>query len=326
MHSIKYMLLFFLVTALNTHASNFKATWHKMQTHYATLCKQCETNTYAKTKKQLYHPQWQKFSTQIKHLIMGEPNPNYLHFPAITATMVRFGMHIGQSFELCYLTQCINEKTKKIIAKFIEPSTANLMKECTEFNCSANALGQLFYAARVLEHNTTKGIESIVELGGGYGCLAHIFKSIIPNAKIYIIDIPELLALQYLYLTTAMPHEKIYMHTSDKITTLHDDGIHLIPIHNIMHLELHGDLFISNFALSEVTTYVQDMIAHKNFFNAHTCYITGQLDGWHSYAFEHHEALHNAVRTRYTNVLCQPFHLFSPAQKSYEIIAQRECL
>ena len=67
-----------------------------------------------------------------------------------------------------------------------------------------------------------------------------------------------------------MPNEKIYMHTPEKLKGLHKNGIHLIPTHIMMDLDLQADLFVSNFALSEVPAHVQEMVAKKRFFDAHT--------------------------------------------------------
>lgn len=302
------------------HANNFNSIWREMQQQYADMCKELERNSKAPTRNQLYHPQWQKFSAQIKQLITGSPNQNFLQYPAIRATMVRSGMNVGQSYEICYLTRCISENTKQLLSTYKEPVASNLIKECKEFNCSANALGQLYYAARILEQIPQEHINTIVEFGGGYGCLAHIFKSLLPTSTIYIIDIPELLSIQYLYLKTALPNEKIHVHISEHLTTAYEPGIHLIPTHNMRNLNLQADLFVSNFALSEVTAHVQKTVAKKEFFNAHTCYITGQLDGWGSFGFEQHDTLLANIRSFYQQAICQPFHLFLDTIKSYEII------
>lgn len=319
------VLLAAIILALHTinlSANNFNATWFEMQENYATMCRQLEQNTHVPMRKLLYHPQWQNFSAQIKQLITGKPNPNFLQFPAIAATMVRSGMHVGQSYELCYLTQCISEKTKRTLAAFVEPRICTMPKECTEFNCNANTLGQIYYAARILEQTPPENIRSIIEFGGGYGCLAHIFKSVLPQTTIYIIDIPELLSIQYVYLKSALPNEPIHLHTPNNLKNLHEAGIHLIPTHIMMQLDLQADLFVSNFALSEVTAHVQQMVADKRFFDAHTCYITGQLDGWGDFGFENHHTMHTHIRSRYQHVMCEPFHLILAALKSYELIAQ----
>ena len=312
-----------VLLSCTTHiaAESFKDTWLEMQNHYTAMRKQLNLTAHESMRKLLYHPQWQNFSAQIKQLITGQPNQNFLQFPAITATMVRSGMGIGQAYETCYLTQCISKKTKAILARFTEPEVCRLKKECTEFNCNTNTLGQLFYAARILEQTPSENIQTIVEFGGGYGCLAHIFKKTLPHANIYIIDIPELLSIQYVYLKTALPFEKIHVHTPDNLRSLHENGIHLIPTHIMMDLDLRTDLFISNFALSEVTEHVQQMVAEKKFFNAQTCYITGQLDGWGSFGFEDHSSVHAHIRSCYAQVTCHPFHLFLATLKSYEIIA-----
>jgi len=230
-------------------------------------------------------------------------------------------MNIGQSYEICYLTQCISEKTKKRLATYLEPKIANLVRECKELNCSANALGQLYYAASILEQIPAENIQTIIEFGGGYGCLAHIFRSVLPETSIYIIDIPELIAVQYVYLKNALPHEDIYVYTQNNKGDLQKNGIHLIPTHIMTQLELQADVFVSNFALSEVTADVQEIVIKKRFFDARLCYITGQLDGWGTYGFENHNGIHKNLRTYHEKVVCRPFHLLLNSLKSYEIMA-----
>jgi putative sugar O-methyltransferase len=179
----------------------------------------------------------------------------------------------------------------------------------------------MFYAARILESMNPESIHKIVEFGGGYGCLAHIFNSIIPHATIYLIDIPELLAIQYVYLKNALPYTKIYKHIDDT-SSLSDPGIHLIPTYLLQQLDIDADLFVSNFALSEAPAQAQTTVAQKNFFNAATSYITGQLDNQGEYAVEHHRQIHSSIRSSYRHVRCQPFHFFFTGVHAYELLAQ----
>jgi putative sugar O-methyltransferase len=299
--------------------SSFEETWHEMQQSYRCLCS--EVQSYS-TKDLFYHPQWKKFSAQIRALIMGIPNRNFLRHNAIAATMVRSGMKIGQTYEMCYLDQCISSRTKELLSRFKEENVFRQPKECSAFQCSSNTLGQLFYVARILENIDPESIHTITELGGGFGCLSYAFKLILPKANYHIIDIPELLAIQYLFLKSVLPHENIYLHVDSQGCDLEKKGIHLIPVHIIDELRLRSDVFVSNFALSEATNYVQRLVADKNFFDAKLAYITGQLDGWGKYGFEQETTIFETVNRCFGNVYCQPFHLILASLRSYEIIAK----
>ncbi len=317
--TFKLSLILFL--HLTTQASNFEQIWRDMQKCYTFLRK--ETNGTDIPKKMLYHPQWQNFGLKIDNLINGKPNKHFLKNATIAGTMVRSGMNIGQTYEICFLNQCIRPETRQLLKKFNEPSHLGLQKECREWQCSSNTLGQLFYAGRILERINHNNIDSIIELGAGFGALAHIFKSAAPNVNYYIIDLPELLAIQYLYLNVSMPDEDIHIHTQTNSPDLAKKGIHLIPIHIAHKLNLDTSIFISNFALSEATYYVQELIAQKKFFNASMVYLTGQLEGWGKFGFEVEDQVFSAVRQQFDQVTCQPFHLLLSSLKSYEIIATR---
>ena len=54
-----------------------------------------------------------------------------------------------------------------------------------------------------------------VDVGGGWGCFGHIFKTLIPNATYVIIDHPETLLLSYIYLYSLYPGKKIYVYCEE---------------------------------------------------------------------------------------------------------------
>jgi hypothetical protein len=237
--------------------------------------------------------------------------------------MVRGGLNAGQYHELCYLKYCVSPETDCLIKKFKEPAFGDLAITCTEYGCSTNSLGQLYYAARILEKmQSSEKIKTIVEVGGGFGNLAYIFKNMLPDATLVLFDLPELLVIQYLYLTLALPDVPVTIH-HDLSGSIDTAGIHLMPIFLLSQAHVKADVFVSNFALSEATTEVQQAVINKNFFDAPLSYITGQLNGARE-EFVNQKLIHEAVRTAYDKVDCLPFHLFYPGEcEPYELIGTR---
>lgn len=54
-----------------------------------------------------------------------------------------------------------------------------------------------------------------VDIGGGWGCFGHVFKTLIPNATYVIIDHPEALLLSCIYLSSLHPDKKIYIYCEE---------------------------------------------------------------------------------------------------------------
>ncbi len=315
--SITISMLFFTYAQIQSNPS-FEQQWITMQHEYQKL-EAALNETENPQLKKYCHSCWENNRKIIRQVLLGAPNERFLHTPVISGSMVRHGNSLFQKYEKTYLLECVSPQTKKTIATYQDTSFGLLPKECAELNCSTSTLGALFYAAKILETPNRPDIKTLVDFGGGYGNLARVFKKIIPNSTVFIIDLPELLALQFLFLQTTLPDTKILIHDQER-SDYETGAIHLIPIYLFEKLNVSIDLFISTFALSETPLFVQDLVARKNFCNAPMCYITGQLQGWNGY-FEQHNTLLENIRKSYNATTCQPFHhMLENSLSSYEII------
>ena len=222
---------------------------------------------------------------------------------------------------LVFLTQCLSKKSRKLdrkLSELLDFASKNIYCELKVL--SDNALHILCYAAKILELTRSPGF--IVEFGSGYGCLAHIFKQLLPDSTLLLIDLPELLAIQYLYLQYALPNVKIIFHSNIN-GDFEKGAIHLMPVHFIANLNanLNADIFVSTFAISESPLNLQQIVYDKQFFGASLLYLSGQLNGWHR-MFEDHYLLHEADG-QYIH-LSFVYHIIIPcfrSSPSYEIIA-----
>ena len=312
-------------TPLNTQAKNpilsFSEQWSLMQNEYQQLCSQAEKKDWL----EYCHPTWQKTKKEINTLLNGLSHDQILNETVIRHMMVRTGFSLPQEFEFCYLKECISNKTKQKISKFYETDFGNFPREGREFNCTTNTLAQLFFAAKILERTEEKKIQNIVEFGGGFGSLARLMKQILPETTIFIIDLPELIAIQSLFLRSTVDNANIFVH-KEIPHAFQEQAIHLIPVYLLNDLNITVDLFVSTFALSEGTEKIQSYIGNtKNFFNAKFLYLVGQINGWGSQNWANHTLLFTLTRSLYEHVDCQPFHLFFPESSqlsTYEIFAQ----
>lgn len=140
----------------------------------------------------------------MRDIILGQPDRYFVRHYCISNAIVRSGMSVVQAYELLYLKDCISKKTKEKLAQVHESDLLGLDKCCQEYTCSSNCLGHLYYAAKVLEAMPNDSIQSIVEVGSGYGNLASVFKQMMPQATLFLIDLAELRALQYFFLKATM--------------------------------------------------------------------------------------------------------------------------
>lgn len=153
---------------------------------------------------------WIAVKKNIGEMIKCQPNRNFLSHADIGMTMVKSG---GPSkFEEAYLLNCLSYETKNKIAMFKDIDKSWLSHTSVIFDCSTNSLGQLYYAAKIFEQVKNKKIDTIVEFGGGFGCLARILKMIDPSLTIFIIDLPEFISLQALFLRETLDSKDVIVH------------------------------------------------------------------------------------------------------------------
>ncbi len=246
---------------------SFEQMWQDMQVNYAKLheMEKSVSNFY------LVQPLWHDHRQPIMKYLMGAPKINFLRGP-MGPTMIT-GAVSKESKD--YVMNKVQPTTKTLLKRFKETTFGGIKTMCSALKCTTDSLRHLYFMARVLD-NKEKNVEVMVELGGGYGCLARIAKSIYPGMTYIIIDLPEILSLQSLFLSGASPEFTQKIHTT--IPENFEKGvIHLVPYYLVPDLEIDNvDVFISIVALSETSKAMQNLIIAKNFFNAHMGYIMGQ--------------------------------------------------
>ncbi len=111
-------------------------------------------------------------------------------------------------------------------------------------------------------------MRTVIEWGGGYGCMAKIARRMSPGRLTYIIiDVPLISSLQWLYLSTIFGESAVNLF-HDGTESIQEGKFNLIPVCFVEKYSLKADLFISTFALSESSAYAHDFVDKMNFFGA----------------------------------------------------------
>lgn len=310
------ILFFIIIISLcyytTTQTNEFSSLWQSMQKTYSNLKR--ETLKYQHIEKSYVHPFWNDMKNNFTKLITLLPNKNFVFSPPI-GTIVITEPPPEKHYLTTYLgddQHCLSDESKALLQKFKDESFTGLPKNIKELNCSGYTLRQLYLATKAIEHCQNKKITSLLEFGGGIGLLAYVFRSFFKDMTIYIVDLPETIAFQYLFLKGSLPDVNIIVHT-EVPDHFANSTIHLIPVCLLPKLNVTVDLFTSNFGLSETVDTVADEIINKNFFNAKTCYITA---AWFSHRSR--DKIAQAIKNLYEQTLMHPF--LHPTVKTFEYI------
>lgn len=311
------VLIVQLFITTQSHAQTAHERWASMQENYNRINRALTVSGDMQKDQQYCHPHWQQNKEQLKQLILGPTNEDFASNPQISSNMIRRGWTPVQQYEVCYLKNCLSEKTQEMIKRTQDTSFLGLPRECQEFNCSTNTLAQLYYAAKTLELSNNN-LSSIVEFGGGYGNLARMYKEMLPEVTYFIIDLPELLAIQHFFLQSTLPGVDVQMHAQIP-SEFKKGSIHLIPAYIAEGMNIKTDLFVSAFAITESSEIMQNIVANKRFFDASICYVVGQLVGC-NHPWVHHSVLQSSIRKSYIVAECRPSFFFFHGVNAYEMI------
>jgi putative sugar O-methyltransferase len=301
------MLILFLPCVIKT---DFNTLWYDMQSNLKELfADEQQTNA-----TNLIHQRWHEKRQHIIKVLQGKPKPNFLREPCIAVNMV-----VGQvsSADLNFVKNKTKPTTRAALEAYNETNFGGLSSTCRSMNCAPDSLRQMYFMARILDNSTTPSINRIVELGGGYGSLARIAKSVLPDVTYIIIDLPEILALQNLFLKGSLPEASIEIHRSLP-ETFKKGSIHLIPHYLLPELDIKSvDVFVSIVALSETSQEMQNTVISKSFYNAKMCYVMGQKR--HQYFLAPTHIIQN-IKDNYPNAILSDYtHTYGGL---YEIMGQ----
>lgn len=121
---------------------------------------------------------------------------------------------------------------------------------------------------------------SIIEWGGGYGNMARIIRRMNPSVTYTIIDLPELLALQYVYLSSIEGEGNVHVVQPNITPQLAPGKINLLS--SQLAVSKGGgfgcDSFISTWAITESPRDAQKFVKEKEFFGARSILLGSFID------------------------------------------------
>lgn len=225
---------------------------------------------------------WDSWTGKIRDAFKNGVSTNFLANRLISFTMV-FG---GRSLDI--------DSTKKRISSCREilgdATTKQLLLEDyvglpiisdAKFMTSANRAHHSCHLAYFykLTGKQIWHVNTIIEWGGGYGSMARIIRRMNPNLTYIIVDLPELLSLEYVYLGSIEGVDKINIITSNKDHVI-TGSINLISSELLLteQIQINCDAFISTWALTECPKYIQKFVHGKYFFSAKDVFIASCID------------------------------------------------
>jgi hypothetical protein len=196
----------------------------------------------------------------------------FLAYPTVSHTMV-FARRRG--------IKLTSKLIDIVLQVFGKETTVNLIREDyiglpTISNAGYMTLANRCHHANHLAHYTREckrnfwDCNSIVEWGGGYGNMARIIRKMNPSITYVIIDLPELLALQYVYLSSIEGEDNVYVLQPGEAMQIIPGKINLMTSQTAAHLKigLNCDGFISTWAITESPKDAQEYVMEKKFFGA----------------------------------------------------------
>ena len=297
----------------------FTILWSEMQWYYKTASQaveKCSNNS------DQYTSHWESSTKEISDMLLGDVNQNFLRHKTVIHNMVRTNPE-RDTVENSHLSSCISKDQQKLFRDI-----NNAADKDPYFWFPVNRAGMQYYASKVNQLiNIQKKSITITEIGGGFGDLCRTFKEINPDATYIIFDLPEMLAMQYLYLSSMVDSPVIFHTKLPRPEDLTASAIHLVP--SVFMNEMTNfktDVFVSTFALSETSEEVQQFVIDQAFFNAKCVYIVGQIDGWKGIGMDwivDHSLLLDAIHSSFKLVITNPYHYFDVKMQSYEALARK---
>ena len=225
----------------------------------------------------MIHPIWKKVQPEAERVLMNNKKLfAFLSSPDLQFMFYRMGFSDRQRFELNYLKNTPKETWQSIL-EYSESPIGKPKFDCEYLNISVNSLGMLYYWAAIASKWDIKTLNTVVEVGGGYGCFCRVVQEMIfPRITYIMFDLPEMLALQYYFLSGSSTEYKIIPHFSSSSNII-EGAINLVPIHYLSNFKVNKyDLIVSHFALSETTKYIQHLVSEKLFSKTKYLYMTIQ--------------------------------------------------
>jgi hypothetical protein len=208
------------------------------------------------------------FSKLVYDLILENKTINFLRNPNIQNI---FFIH-NRLFILNELRELQKDKKnwplwKKLV---VENGVGNPIRYFLYPQSSGNRIRQVYHLKKYYDYSKINlfEIKHVLEIGGGYGCMAQIFKKINKNCTYVIYDMAEVNFLQYYYLQMNKISVVMNKIVEGKVCLIND--LNLISKFNDSLKQNIYSLLIANWSISEFPINLRNKILNKTkkFFNS----------------------------------------------------------
>ena len=213
---------------------------------------------------------WSTWAGQVRKAFTKGVPSDFLNHPRLVATMV-LGRRRGASeanARLPFILDTFGASAAQSLLRDDTTGSPNIVSR--EFLSSAcrvahvyglaqyqNAIGSPFWSA-----------STVVEWGGGFGTMARLIQRMNPDVTYVILDLPEILALQYVYLGSTIGTDRVSL--VEKRGGIVPRAINLLPSAAVTNgaFELATEGFLSTWALNESPVEAQKFVLDREMFGA----------------------------------------------------------
>ncbi|MBI5626994.1 MAG: hypothetical protein HY935_07355 [Nitrosomonadales bacterium] len=214
---------------------------------------------------ELIHESWSQNIADLESYFVSQMNEDFISNKVINGTMV-FTNREAYKLEIKNISAAFDKrKIEEIISKDLNPAfLAGKSRRSTLIN-SAHHLHHLMRFEQVTGRKIGD-IRSAVEFGGGYGNMARIVENI-GSCKTYsIVDLLLFSCIQYVFLSTVAGEDQVAL---ADVKTRKNAKFILHPLFRAnSQANLHGELFLSTWALSESTRASYEWVIACDLFGA----------------------------------------------------------
>jgi hypothetical protein len=213
-------------------------------------------------------PYWQGVNAELEKLLKPAPPFDFLKNHLISLNMFVDAGDAWLAGQLSFLEKRVSRKRLKFLLK--EDLAGDPRIVSPTYLTSHNSIHHLYTLLRFAEEigSDFEKIDTVVEWGGGYGNLAKIFRRLKPTSTYGIIDTPLFSTLQWLYLSTVLGPDSVnLLRQPDDLIQM--GKVNVVPLCFVDNIQVHADLFLSMWALSESSSAAQDYVtSQRRWFDA----------------------------------------------------------
>ena len=250
------------------------------------------------------HPYWERRRMELRRHMLNEDFSGFLAHPVVMDAFFRYGWGPAQDLEL----GCLRDSPlgRRVLDGLADPPVGRPWFDERLPEVSANMLGQAYYMLYLERLLWGLGWpERVVEVGGGYGAFSWLYCQQSRSAAYALVDLPEMLALQHYFLSSALPGREIRLASSADDSPGAGETL-LVPTGLALSCPLRADLFFSTFAFAEMSRREQEAVEELGFWGAGSLLLAGGESGPEGFVTRT-EATAAAGR-QFDDVVVEPFY------------------